>query len=211
MSHPFDTSIHKFLDDLRSDAPTPGGGAVAGLMGALSAALAHMVTSLTVGKKAHADVDEEFRALQAPLQEAIARFGHLAQEDMEVFDAVMAAWRLPRKTDEEKTRRKDVLHETTLAAAAVPMNCVLEAGRILPMIRRTAESGNAHAVSDAGIAALLAGACARAAAFNVRINAASLPKSEGEDLLTQLDEALAEIESEARAIEDLTLARISGS
>jgi formiminotetrahydrofolate cyclodeaminase len=209
MSHPFDTNVSQFLDDLKSDAPTPGGGAVAGLMGALSAALAHMVTSLTVGKKAYAEVNDEFAALQAPLQEAIAEFGRLAQADMEVFDAVMGAWRLPRGTDDEKAARRKAIHETTVAAAAVPMDCVRAAGSLLPMIRRTAEAGNAHAVSDAGIAALLAGAGARAAAFNVRINAAALPEAEGSQIVDELETELSKTETEARAIEELTLARIN--
>jgi formiminotetrahydrofolate cyclodeaminase len=100
------------------------------------------------------------------------------------------------------------MHDTTVAAAAVPMNCVRAAGRLLPMIRRTAESGNAHAVSDAGIAALLAGAGARAAAFNVRINAAALPEEQGAEIVAALDAELASIDEESRAIEDLTLARI---
>ncbi len=209
MSSPFDTTISQFLDDLKSDAPTPGGGAVAGLMGALSAALAHMVTSLTAGKKAYREVNDEFVALQAPLQKAMDEFDRLAEADMEVFDAVMAAWKLPRGTSEEIAVRKDAMHKTTVDAAAVPMDCVRASAALLPMIRRTAESGNAHAVSDAGISALLAGAAARAAAFNVRINASALPDTEGAQLVADLDAALLEIETEAQAIENLALARIS--
>ena len=56
-------SVESFSEELASSAPTPGGGSVAALMGAMGAALVSMVANLTIGKKKYANVEDEVSKL----------------------------------------------------------------------------------------------------------------------------------------------------
>ncbi len=194
-----------FLDTLKSSAPTPGGGAVAGLAGALAAALTHMVGSLTVGKKKFAAVESEMTDAMTRLDGIIEGFLALADDDARAFDTYMEAWRLPRTTDEEKTTRKAALRTAALTACDPPLRTVRLTDELLPLIGFVAEKGNPHAVSDAGAAAILAAAAARTAALNIRINLPSVAEADRppleEALATLLPQVLARAEELASAVE----------
>ncbi|MCB9833389.1 MAG: cyclodeaminase/cyclohydrolase family protein [Planctomycetes bacterium] len=198
--NPF-SRLDPFLDALKSDAPTPGGGAVAGLLGALAAALAHMVASLTVGKKKYEGVEARFRSAMPAMDAAIARCRELVEEDVRVFQDYMAALKLPKASDEEKAARRDAIRAAAREAARVPMETLDAAGEILPLARLAADEGNAHAISDAGISAILIAAAARAAALNVRINLPALADDEAAALRERMESRLAAIVTEAAAIE----------
>lgn len=198
-----EAGIDPFLEALKSDAPTPGGGAVAGLCGALGAALAHMVGSLTVGKKKYADVEADFTAVMPDMDAAITRFRQLMAEDVAAFDGYMAAFRLPKDTDEAKAARKTAIREATLHAAEIPLRTLEHCGTVLPLVRVAAEKGNRHAVSDAGIAALLLTCAAKAAAMNVKINLSGLKGEDHEKVAARLESALGPTLEEAAALEKL--------
>ena len=197
-----------FLDALKSSAPTPGGGAVAGLTGALAAALAHMVGSLTIGKKKYAEVEADFQAALPKLDSAIAGFQDLAEEDVEAFEGVMASYRLPKANAEEKAARSAAIQAATLIAAKAPMKTLTLCRELLAPTRLAASSGNAHAVSDAAIAALLIGCTAKSAALNVKINLNALKGPEADALGEELGTLLPAILSEAEAIEAIASERI---
>ncbi|HGY90168.1 MAG TPA: hypothetical protein ENK43_03230 [Planctomycetes bacterium] len=194
-----------FIDALKSSDPTPGGGAVAGLAGALAGALAHMVGSLTVGKKKFAAVEDEMREVMAKLDGIIEDFFALADDDARAFDAYMAAWRLPKGTDEEKAARKEALKGAAFTACDPPLRTVRLTNDLLPLISFVAERGNQHAISDAGAAAILAAAAARTAALNLRINLPSVAQADRpplEDALsTLLPDVLTRAESLASTVE----------
>lgn len=163
-------SLHTFLDELASAEPAPGGGSVAALSGALGASLVAMVCRLTIGKKGYEAVSAEMRAI-LPRAEALQReLVDLMQADTDAYTRVMNAYKLPKRTDEEKAARARALQAALQHASDVPL-CVAEACvQVLALARPIAEKGNQNAVSDGGVGTLMAEAGLRGAAFNVRIN-----------------------------------------
>lgn len=196
-------SLESFLERLASSAPTPGGGAVAALAGALGAALAHMVASLTVGKKKFADVEPAFREAMPPVKASIDRFRTLMDDDARAFDAVMAAMKLPKSTPEEEAVRAKEMERATLIASEVPMATLELLATLLPAIRLAAEKGNPHAVSDAGMAALLVACGARAAAMNVKINLRLLSPEKRAPLEQRLEKTLGPTTAEAESLAEM--------
>ena len=167
-------NMNQFLDGLASDAPAPGGGSVAGLCGALSAALVSMVANLTVGKEKHS---ENWEAMEDANKEAVAlrrEFTTLMQKDIEAFNSYMAAVKLPRETEEEKTERKTAISAAIKNSTVVPMLTLEACLRASALARKATEAGNPNVITDAGAAAALAEAAAKISTFNVRANLAYL-------------------------------------
>jgi formiminotetrahydrofolate cyclodeaminase len=163
-------SVVQFLDALASSAPAPGGGSVAALSGALGAALVSMVCNLTLGKKQYADVQDDIAALVEQSEALRLRLTALLEADVEVYTGVSSAYRMPRKTPEEKAARSAAIQEALKAATKVPMQVAEACVQVLDLCTPAAELGNVNAVSDAGVAALMAEAGLRSAALNVIIN-----------------------------------------
>jgi glutamate formiminotransferase/formiminotetrahydrofolate cyclodeaminase len=175
-----------FLDALASADPTPGGGSAAAQSGALAAALVAMVGRLTAGKKKYAEVEDAMQALVARADELRGEFTQAVAADAVAFDAVMAAFKLPKESDMDKRARKQAIEQATIAAAESPLAVSGLAVECLELAQQAAEHGNTNAISDAGTAAALAMACLQGAGLNVRINVASLGKhKEGAKLLKQ--------------------------
>jgi formiminotetrahydrofolate cyclodeaminase len=165
-----DQTVVQFLDALASSAPAPGGGSAAALSGALGAALVSMVCNLTLGKTKYADVQDDISAL-VEKSEALRRLLiDLLEADVQVYTGVSGAYQMPRKTPEEKAARTAAIQEALKAAAKVPMQVAEACVQVLDLCTPVAEMGNVNAVSDAGVAALLAEAGLRSAALNVIIN-----------------------------------------
>lgn len=162
--------LNDFLSELASDSPTPGGGSVAALAGALGAALGSMVCNLTVGKKKYADVEEDMKALLAKTEALRLELAELVDEDAAAFDEFMSAMKLPKDTDEEKARRRGAMQSALVDAATVPFVVMEKCVEVAVLSREAATKGNANAVSDAGVSALMARAGAHAARLNVLIN-----------------------------------------
>ena len=163
-------TVTDFLDALASNAPAPGGGSVAALSGALGAALLSMVCNLTLGKKRYAAVQDEIAALVAKTEELRHRLTDLLEADVQVYTGVSAAYKMPRKSPEEKAARSAAIQVALKAAAQVPLDVAAACVEVLELCTQTAEQGNLNAVSDAGVAALMAEAGLRSAALNVIIN-----------------------------------------
>jgi formiminotetrahydrofolate cyclodeaminase len=165
-----DQTVVQFLDALASSAPAPGGGSAAALSGSLGAALVSMVCNLTLGKKKYADVQDEISALVEQSETLRHRLVDLLEADVEVYTGVSRAYKMPRKTPEEKAARSAAIQEALKEAARVPMQVAEACVQVLDLCTPAAELGNVNAVSDAGVAALLAEAGLRSAALNVIIN-----------------------------------------
>ena len=159
-----DMSLVDFGEALASDAATPGGGSASALAGALAASLVGMVARMTEGMEGVAAEADAAR------EELLA----LVDEDARAFDRVMAAFRLPKGTDEEKAARTEAIQRGYEAATEPPARVCARALRVLELAAEVAERGNPNAVSDAGVAALLAESALVGAALNVRINVASI-------------------------------------
>lgn len=168
-------SFREFRVSLASDAPTPGGGTASAAAGAMGASLLSMVLALTVTKEKFAAVADELRPIAGEADRAAARLEELMNEDAASFDAMVAARKLPKGTDAEKTARDEAMQRAARHAAEVPMETALCAATLLSRVPLVAEKGNPNAASDAGVAALLLAAAAEGALLNVGINLGSIP------------------------------------
>jgi len=174
MSEIKDKSVATFLDELASKAATPGGGSAAAVMGAQSAALTSMVCNLTIGKPAYAEVDAEMRALLAKSEALREQLTGMIKADIDVFDRLMAAYGLPKETDEQKTSRSAAIQAILKDATDVPLVCAQACAEAIALSRIAAEKGNKGVISDAGVAVMAGYAALKSAALNVYVNAGSI-------------------------------------
>lgn len=189
-------AVSGYLDAVASPAPTPGGGSVAAIVGALGAALGEMVCNLSIGRAGVEDPEDALSSSLANLASARADLFRLAAEDELAYTAYLAAAGLPKATAEEKEARRAAMQEVLLGAAAVPLATARAAGGLFAELETVARLGNPHVLSDAVVAAILAEAAVRSAGVNVRVNTGLLKdRAAAEDLDCQIDA----IESEARA------------
>ena len=163
-------NIDKFLAELASSAPTPGGGGAAALCGALGIALGNMVGSLTLGKKKYADVHEDIAELNAKAEALRAGFVALVDADAEAFAPLSRAYSIPK----DDPARDEIMEPALLKAAEAPLEIMRKCAEALELISGYAAKGSALAISDAGCAAALCGAAMEAAALNVKINTKSM-------------------------------------
>lgn len=193
--------LDAFVDRLSSRAPTPGGGSASALAGATGAGLLHMVLELTAGRPNAPDETTlaELRGAAASWQSEMLK---LVEVDAVAYDSVVAARRLPRETDIERQAHQVQVAAATREATRVPLEIVRRAASVLELAERVVAIGNRNAISDVGVAALLAAAAARGAALNVRINLPALPDDDPlrEEAPAELDRLLAEVERREVAI-----------
>lgn len=202
-----DLSLHDFIGVLGSGTPTPGGGSVAALCGALGAALSLMVARLTLGKDQFQDAREGMEEIQQAAEELAARFLTLVQADSDAYDGVLSALGLPRETDEQKTLRKASLREATRTATMVPLETLHASEKLMRMASRVVFQGNPAALTDASAALHLARTAAVVASCNVRINlpglgdetAVTAYRREAGEVLQRIDALLQEADSYVNA------------
>ena len=169
-----DTSVREFLDELASKSPTPGGGAVAALSGAMAAGLITMVCDLTNGKPQYAEFEAEAQALRERAEALRAELQQLAQADVDVFNHLSAAYKLPRTTEADAASRRAAIQKVTRQATEIPLRVARAATALLPLCTPVARHGNRTAVSDVGVAALLVQSAVLAALLNVETNLVAL-------------------------------------
>lgn len=173
--------LEKFIEQVASSSPAPGGGSVSAAAGALSSALSSMICRLTIGKKRFKDVEEELKEVLEKAEIIRKQMQEFIVRDAESFDKVMEAFKLPKYTDEEKKRRDEVIQEATKGAINVPLQVMEKALEALRIIKVVAEKGNPNMISDAGVSGLMARTAAEGAYLNVRINLNSI---EDQDFVT---------------------------
>jgi formiminotetrahydrofolate cyclodeaminase len=168
------SSIDEFLDRLASGDPTPGGGSAAAVMGAMGAALVSMVCNVSFGKKGCEAAEPELRNMLVRSEELRRRLSAMVAEDIAAFDSLMAAYKLAKSSDEEKSRRADTIQACLERATEVPLECARACSQVVDMARRAADLGYKHVISDVGVGVAAADSALRSAALNVFINAPSL-------------------------------------
>lgn len=173
-----EVTVADFLDRLASKEPTPGGGSVAALCGALAAALGAMVCNLTIGKPRYAEVEAELQAALEQLEKLREQLTALMAADVAAYEQLSAAYKLPKDSDAEKAARSAAIQESLTDATGVPLRIAESAAAVLDIVPVVIEKGSTVAVSDAGMAALLAETALKSAALNVWINLSS-DKDEG--------------------------------
>ena len=167
-------SCRKFVEVLASDAPAPGGGGAAALVGAIGTALGNMVGSLTVGKKKYADVEGEIIALKAKCDALQTELLNQVEEDDKGFVPLAKAYGIPK----DDPNRDKILEEATVIACKVPMHIMELCCEAIDCIAVFAAKGSRLAVSDAGCGAVCCKAALQAASLNVFINTKSLKNRE---------------------------------
>jgi formiminotetrahydrofolate cyclodeaminase len=191
-----DMTITTFFDQLASKAPAPGGGSVAAFTGAMGAGLLSMVCAIMLGKKKQPADAEEIQSIHQQAETIRMEFQRLAQEDIEVFNRLSAAYKLPRTTEADAASRKAAIQKLTREATDVPLATARQAAALVPLCTSLVHRSSRMLVSDVGVAVLLARSCVQSALLNVEINLASLDdanfvrevRAHREDLLVGLEE-----------------------
>jgi formiminotetrahydrofolate cyclodeaminase len=186
-------SVQKFLDELASQSSTPGGGSAAAVMGAMGAGLVSMVCNLTIGKKNYAEVEPEMREILRQAENLRGKLTGMINDDVQAFDQVMAAYGLPKNSDEEKAKRTAAIQQALMQATQVPLNCAHACSEVMRLAKRTAQKGNVNVVSDAGVAVLASYAALKSAALNVYVNTGAIKDTAfNAQKLTELEKILAD-------------------
>lgn len=167
-------TVDRFLDELASSEPVPGGGSGSALGGALAAGLLSMVCNLTIGKKGYEDVQDEMEQVLARSEAIRAELPDLLQADTEVYSQVMSAYRMPRKGAENKAAREAAMEVAFKAATEVPLKIAARCAEIIDLCEAVAPKANKWVVSDAGVGVVLAEASMRGALLSVEINLGSI-------------------------------------
>jgi formiminotetrahydrofolate cyclodeaminase len=193
-----DLTTRDLLQRFASTDPTPGGGSAAALAGALGATLAAMVCAMPKTRSGAPEERERLDRALARAQAAGAHLQALVDEDSAAFDAVMAAFRLPKATDGEKALRKEAIAAANRRATLVPLQTAERCLEVLASAAEAAAAGNPNAVSDARTSAATALAGLLGALENVRINVpANDPASA--PLLARAEELLRDARAQAAA------------
>ena len=201
--------LQVYLDDAASKKPAPGGGSVSACAGALGAALVGMVCNLTRGREKFADVETEIVTLVEAAEAARARLEQLLQEDTTAYSGVIAAYNMPKETEEEQAARTAAIQAGLIVAADVPLEICRVAVEVCRLAKVAAGIGNPQAVTDAGIGAILGEAAVVGAALNVKINLGSI---KDEAYVAKAAAEIEAIQAEAAALRaethEITLSRL---
>lgn len=173
-----DMTIQDFLDGLASKTSTPGGGGAAAVSGAMGAALISMVANFTIGKKGYEDVEEQCKEILEKSEQLRADLTDAINDDVTVFNRVMASYGMPKDTDEEKAARSTEIQAALKEATDVPLQCAKLCREVVNLSQPVSEIGNNNVISDAGVAVLAGYAGLRSAALNVYINIGGIKDEE---------------------------------
>ena len=196
-----DLTVKGFADETARESPAPGGGSVSAYMGALGASLGTMVANLSSHKPGWDDRWDEFAKWAERGMEIQEELLHLVDEDTEAFNRIMAAFGMPKKTDEEKALRSEAIQQATLFATEVPLETMKTSERVFELCRQMVAEGNPNSVSDAGVGALAARAAVLGAGMNVKINAASLKdRAKADALIAEADKLIEKANAEEKEI-----------
>jgi formiminotetrahydrofolate cyclodeaminase len=166
--------VDEFLERLAGSAPTPGGGSAAAVMGAMGAALVSMVCNVSLGKKGLEAAEAEMLAIRSDSERLRQRLTSMVAEDVAAFDGLMAAYKMPKATDDDRAQRAAAVQSSLTRATQVPFDCARACAEVIALARRAGEHGYKGVISDAGVGVLSAFAALRSAALNVYINAPAL-------------------------------------
>lgn len=176
-----------FIEELAAPTPTPGGGSAGAYAGAMGAGLVAMVAGLTVGKKKYAKVEAEMQAIRAVAENLRKEFTLAVGDDAASFEVLMATFKMPKDTEEQKITRNAAVVQATLNAAHIPLHVAEDAVKVMELALKCAKDGNLNAISDSMSGFAMSRAALTAAGYNVKININSLgDKSAGAKMLKEL-------------------------
>ena len=197
--------ITEYLEKAAAGTAVPGGGSVAALNASLAAGLTEMVANLTSGKKGYEAVEEEMNDIVRKTSDLRAKLTAAIDRDAEAYSEVMAAFKLPGATDQEKKLRKQEIQKAFKHAALVPLEVANHAVKVLDLAGRAVGSGNKNAVTDGVVAAMNARTAALAALYNVKINLGSI---EDDEFAKKLTREINDLEQQAKSKEQEILSSL---
>ena len=165
-----DKSVKEFLDNVGSKNPTPGGGSVSAVSGAIAASLVEMVCNLTIGKKNFEKVQSEVEEIKGKATNLKSELLNLADEDADAYTQVVEAFKTPKEDEERKTKIQKAFEK----AALIPLETAKKSAEVLDFSERVSEIGNKNASSDALVAIYLSKTAIKGALENVNINLDSI-------------------------------------
>lgn len=189
--------LDRFLEQAASDAPTPGGGGIAALAGALGGAMAAMAANFTVGKPKFTEHDALMRETLAKLEPLIRDLRDALDGDAAAFSGISAAYRLPRNTDGEKAARGKAIQEALFASMQTPLAVLEKCREAAGLLPALAGAGNPNLLSDVEVAAIMLEAAAKAAEVNVLANARQLKGDAGPEATARAGVIVAEVARKA--------------
>lgn len=167
-------SCNDFIDELASDSPAPGGGSVSALAGSMSAGLVSMVARLTRGKEQYWPEQDELEVILTKVNDLKEELRDCVDRDTEAFNQVMAAFKLPKTSNEEKQVRAQAIQDGLKTAVIVPLEVAESCLKVLHYVKIIVDKGNPNALSDSAVAALMSYAGLQGAIFNMEINLNSI-------------------------------------
>ena len=198
-------TLDQFTEALASAAATPGGGSASALSGALAASLLAMVARNTAANPSFADRASALEEIATGAERLREELIALVDEDAAAFERVMAAFRLPKETPALKEARSRQIQAAYREAVEPPLLVCQHALRVLALAGRAAPLGNPNAVSDVGVAALLAASALDGAALNVEINLGSI---KDETYRAESTNTVQDARSEGGKLRDEALAKV---
>lgn len=194
-------TVKEFVAETASNSPAPGGGSVSALAAAQAAALMGMVANLTVASDKYTDVHEEMQKIADELKVLEEDFVEDIDRDSNSFNGVMAAFKMPKETDEEKAARSAKIQEEYKNAANVPLEVGMKTLKLMEYTEALIERGNTNAITDVGVGILNARLAMRGAFYNVKINLGSIKDEEyKEELRNKMKDALDEMDKKAEEV-----------
>ena len=170
-----DATVADLVERLSTDAPVPGGGSASALAGAMAAALVGMVVELTSGRAGAEPHEDTLGRLREDARRLRAELIGLVDRDADAYASVVTARRLPKQSEAERSARQTAIVEAVRTATRAPLDTAAAAADVLTLAEELAPIGNRHALSDVGVAGVLAVAAIRGAILNVEINVPALP------------------------------------
>jgi formiminotetrahydrofolate cyclodeaminase len=177
-------TLPDILDAFSSTDPTPGGGSAAALNGAIGASLLAMVAGLPKSKSNTPEERQALDAARATLLDLRATLIDLIDRDAAAYDLVVAAYKHPKGTDEEKAARSAAIQHAMRVATEVPTETMKACAAVLEAAGPVAEFGNPSAKSDVAVGVQTVSAGMQGALFNVEINIGSLKDAALVDAIT---------------------------
>jgi len=164
--------LREFIEETSSKTPTPGGGSVAALAGCLGASLICMVANFTIGNKKYKDVEEDVKDILKEAEELKSRLSELISEDIQAYEEVLRATKMPKDNKEMREERFFTLQKALKNAAIVPHKTASSCFQLIKLARKLSPKANPNLITDIGVGVLFAEAALQSAAINVEINLA---------------------------------------
>lgn len=206
--------LEDLIESIAAPTPSPGGGSAAAVAGMLSAALVRMVSHLTLGRKKYVAVAEDMQVYVEAAAKYLGELAILAEDDARAYEEVLAAYKLPKDTEQEISVRLQAIEDALRRAATVPLRTATVSLQVLELAGEAAGKANPNALTDVGVASLLAAAAIEGALMNVAVNIHSLPPDNrpawAVEMGAQIKELLSKKDQLARAIREKVLGSISG-